>query len=332
MHLFIKPIVTTVAVVVLAVCVCPQTPLERLEGEFTRLAEDSGGKMGIGCIHIESGHAAYLNADEPFPMASSYKVAIATQLMHRVDQGKLSLDKMITVRPGDLSPGSGELGHLLDDPGVVLSVHNLLELMLLISDNSATDMCLTQAGGAKDVTKRMKEIGCEGIRVDRSTYHLIADYVGFKRRPDREELSKKVLVELSEEVSEEEQKAAAKAFAADARDAATPRAMAKLLRLLWTDQAVKPESCAVIRDIMSRCETGETRLKGLLPAGTPVAHKTGTIGGATNDVGVITLPGNAGHVIVAAFVKDSTKEIPERERAIAEVARAAHDFFLFNAE
>ena len=108
--------------------------------------------------------------------------------------------------------------------------------------------------------------------------------------------------------------------------------MAKLLHLLWTDEAAKPESCAMIRDIMSRCETGEARLKGLLPAGTPVAHKTGTIGGTTNDVGVITLPGNAGHVIVAAFVKDSTKEIPERERTIAEVARAAHDFFVFNPQ
>ncbi len=319
-------------VFVLAVCAIAQAPLERLEAEFARLAQASGGKMGIGCVHLESGRAAYLNADEPFPMASTYKVAIATQLMHRVDEGRLSLDKMITVRPGDLSPGSGELGHLLDDPGVVLSVRNLLELMLLISDNSATDMCLTQAGGGKDVTKRMKELGCEGIRVDRSTYLMIADYVGFKRRPDREELSKKVLAELSKEVSEEEQKAAAKAFAADGKDAATPRAMAKLLRLLWTNEAVKPTSGEIIRDIMSRCETGEARLKGLLPAGTPVAHKTGTLGGTTNDVGVITLPGNAGHVIVAAFVKDSTKEIPERERTIAEVARAAHDFFVFNAE
>ena len=80
---------------------------------------------------------------------------------------------------------------------------------------------------------------------------------------------------------------------------------------------------------MTRCETGQGRLQGILPDGTVVAHKTGSIGGTTNDVGIITLPGDGGHVIVAAFIKESDLETPERERAIAEVARAAHDYFLF---
>jgi beta-lactamase class A len=82
-------------------------------------------------------------------------------------------------------------------------------------------------------------------------------------------------------------------------------------------------------DIMRRCRTGEARLRGLLPEGTEIAHKTGTIGGTANDVGIITLPDNAGHVVIAAFVKSSQKEVPARERAIAEIARAVHDFFLF---
>ncbi len=82
-------------------------------------------------------------------------------------------------------------------------------------------------------------------------------------------------------------------------------------------------------NIMRRCRTGETRLRGLLPAGTEIAYKTGTIGGTTNDVGIITLPANAGHVAIAVFVKSSEKEVSARERAIAEIARAVHDFFLF---
>jgi beta-lactamase class A len=57
-------------------------------------------------------------------------------------------------------------------------------------------------------------------------------------------------------------------------------------------------------------------------------HKTGTIGMTTNDVGIITLPGDSGHVAIAVFIKSSTKEIPERERAIAEVTRAVHDYFV----
>ena len=77
-------------------------------------------------------------------------------------------------------------------------------------------------------------------------------------------------------------------------------------------------SSALLIDIMERCETGLNRLKGNLPEGTVVAHKTGTIGRTTNDVGIFTLPGEAGHVIVVAFVKESEVEVPDRERAIAE--------------
>jgi beta-lactamase class A len=92
---------------------------------------------------------------------------------------------------------------------------------------------------------------------------------------------------------------------------------------------LSPESTDLLLDIMKRCRTGEGRLKGILPGGTEVAHKTGTIGRTLNDVGIITLPNGAGHVIVAAFVKASSRPESERERAIAEAARAAHDYFLF---
>ena len=120
------------------------------------------------------GRSAFLNPDETFPMASTYKVPIAVQLLHRVDRGELRLSKMISFEPGNLSPGSGTISRLLDDPGLSISLHNLLELMLLISDNSATDSCLREAGGGASVTRRMKDIGIEGIRVDRSTLHVIS--------------------------------------------------------------------------------------------------------------------------------------------------------------
>ena len=67
----------------------------------------------------------------------------------------------------------------------------------------------------------------------------------------------------------------------------------------------------------------------MLTADAEVAHKTGTIGGTTNDVGVLTLPGAAGHVALVVFVKGSDLEVPERELAIAQIARAVHDYFLF---
>jgi beta-lactamase class A len=113
-------------------------------------------------------------------------------------------------------------------------------------------------------------------------------------------------------------------------DVATPRGMAQLLEAIWRREALSEASSALLIDIMERCETGSRRLKGGLPPDTIVAHKTGTIGRSTNDVGIVYLPAAAGHVIVVTFVKQSDKPLEERERAIAEVARAAHDYFLFN--
>lgn len=330
-----RRITVTGLFVCVALLLIPSTygaDLDDLVEEMNRLSESAGGSMGVAAIHLETGRAAYLNKTDLFPMASSYKVPIAAQLLHKVDEGSLSLTDMVEVTPGKLSPGSGTISRIFNDPGLSISIHNLLELMLLISDNSATDMCLEAAGGGDAVTARMKAMGIEDLRVDRSTLKLIADYVGVKSLPPRTELTQPKLRALLNAVSEERSAEAAKELARDPQDTSSPVAMGKLLAMIWRDEALSKESSALLRDIMTRCETGENRLQGLLPKGTVVAHKTGTIGGTTNDVGVITLPHDRGHVIVVAMVKDSDKEIPIRERAIAEVARAAHDFFLFNHE
>jgi beta-lactamase class A len=301
-----------------------------LNTEFERLSALSGGTMGIAAIHLESGTAVYQNPDEVFPMASTYKVPIAVKLMELVEAGEASLTEMIEIQPWDIAPlmSHSPTTNLLDDPGVIISLHNLLEVMLIHSDNSATDIVLRRAGGGAAVTDLMTTYGIEGLRVDRTTVDLISDWLGITL-PPLEQITPQVLDELYGAMSEEDLAAAMAAFATDPKDSSTPRAMAELLVKIANHEILTPASCERILDIMRRCETGAERLKGVLPPDTVVAHKTGTIGGTTNDVGIITLPGDAGRVVVVAFVKDSTIDIPERERAIAEVARAAHDFFLF---
>jgi beta-lactamase class A len=299
--------------------------LSRLEREIARLGKASGGVTGATAIHIETGRRVSLNGNERFPMASSYKVPIAVQLLTLVDQGKVRLDQMIELNASDLHPGSGTLTNLFKQPGVALSVRNLMELMLLISDNSATDICLRLAGGAEAVTARMKELSINGITVSRPTIGLISDWLGLTEADwSSTELKYK------RTLNDEERKAAAKKFDADPRDTSTPEAMADLLVKIYRKELLKPASAELLYDIMRRCQTGDARLKGILPAGTEVAHKTGTIGGTTNDVGIITLPDNAGHVALAVFIKSSDKETPQRERVIAEIARAVHDYFLFH--
>ena len=305
--------------------------LARLQAELARLAPISQGKLGVGVVHLESGRSVYLDADIGFPMASTVKVPIAVQLLTMVDQGKLRLDSMIAVEPGDLHPGSGTLTRLFDDPGVSLSVRNLMELMLLISDNSATDILLRVAGGGAAVNARLAALGVTGISVDRPTIALIADAIGVRSLPAAGEQTPARFRDLARAVTAAEREAAVAAFYRDARDTATPRGMARLLEMIWKREALSEASSALLLDIMYRCETGEARLKGVLPPGTAVAHKTGSLGlGVANDVGIIDLPDGAGHVIVAAFVKESKGDVAAQERAIAQVARAAHDYFVFH--
>jgi beta-lactamase class A len=302
--------------------------LQRLEREISRAAKSAGGTVGVSAIHIESGRRVALNSNERFPMASTYKVPIAVQLLTRVDQGEITLDQMVEVKTSDLRPGSGTLTPFLNKPGVVLSVRNLLELMLRISDNSATDLLLRLAGGPEAVTARLKALGIQDMEINRPVVNLIADWAGYTLPPETE-WTPELFKNLYEATTPESRKAAVRKFEADPRDTSTPEAMVVLLEKIYRRDLLKPESGSLLLDIMERCQTGKTRLKGILPSETLISHKTGTLGGATNDVGIITLPDDAGHVAIAVFVKSSEKEIPERERAIAQIARTVYDFFLF---
>jgi beta-lactamase class A len=217
-----------------------------LEKELARLADVSGGTMGVAVVHLESGRSAFLNADDSFPMASTYKVPIATQLLTLVDDGRLSLTKMINIKPSHLSPGSGTISTLLDDPGVSISLHNLLELMLLISDNSATDIILAEAGGGEAVTDRMQSMDLDDIRVDRPTLGIIADFLGLEELPPPSARTRAGYEKIFEAIPEEVLESASAEFDKDPRDTATPRDMALLLEKIWRGQGSRA-SCRKVR-------------------------------------------------------------------------------------
>ena len=302
----------------------------RLKNEIMRFEQKTGGSVGVGSIHLESGRSFFYNENIRYPMASTYKIPVAVQLLFLVEKGIIKLTDMIEVQKTDLHPGSGIISSLLDDPGVILSLHNLLEMMLLISDNSATDLCMKQAGGSTAVTQKMREIGITDININRPTYVLIANYLGVTSFQEGEEYIEEKLDFEVEKLSEDEREKASDAFNRDIQDTSTPAAMAELLQKIWDKEILSGENTCLLLDIMRRCETGEARIKGRLPEGTVVYHKTGTIGQTTNDVGIVELPGDAGNVVVVVFIKEAKEGTEQNEKVIAEIARSLYDFYLYS--
>ena len=108
----------------------------------------------------------------------------------------------------------------------------------------------------------------------------------------------------------------------DRRDSSTPVAMVDLLKRIYKAELIKPESRNYLLDLMAQCQTGKNRMRALLPFGTVVEHKTGTLDGLTDDIGFITLP-DGRRVAVAIFARGGA----DRPRTIAETARAIYDGF-----
>lgn len=301
--------------------------LRRLEREIARLAKSAGGTLGVSAIQVESGRAVSFNGTERFPMASTYKVPIAVQLLSRVDRGEIKLDQMVEFKQSDIRP-NGTIRSLLSKPGLSLSVRNLLELMLLVGDNSAADVLLKMAGGPQAVTARVRALGIGNLDVSRPIINVLADSVGIQLPPEQE-WTPELLDKLYEATTPESRTAARVKWELDTRDTSTPDAMAALLVRIQRKDLLEPESAELLLDGLLRNQDGDTRLKGMLPPDTVVAHKMGTVGRTANDVGIITLPDEAGHVAIAVFVKSSDSEMADKERAIAQVTRAIYDYFLF---
>src|SRR5262249_42960776 len=222
----------------LSIFAAPPTPIERLRLQITRAIPAAQGEIGVGVKHLESGVELCVIPEEAFPMASTFKLPILVELHAMAKSGALKWDELLDVGPRDQHLGSGELSVLYDLPGVRISMHNLANLMMMISDNSATDICLAKAG-VKNVNSRLNALGVSGIRVDRSCQELILDYGGH----DTERLKGLALKELRAALpgsarDEPSRWAADDRFAKDPRDTATPRGFVTLLEKTWRGEVI----------------------------------------------------------------------------------------------
>jgi beta-lactamase class A len=176
----------------------------------------------------------------------------------------------------------------LDDQIGGVPASTLMNLMLTRSDNHATDQLLMMLGGPGTVNQWLHAHNLHGIRVDRTIAQLLAD-----RRDLR-----------------------------DPRDSSTPIAMLHLLQLIDTGRALSPESHDRLMGMMGNCITGRNRIRALLPPGTRVEHKTGTLNGFTGDVAFVTLPDQR-RIAMVMFARGGEN----RPAVIATAARAIYDAF-----
>ena len=288
-----------------------QTAETRLIAQFQRFATLTDGTVGIALRDLGSGETLSFNGDMLFPMASAYKVAVAGRIFAMVDAGQLSL--------ADRLPG----------PGGTPSIYTLLDMMLTRSDNDATDVLVARAGGPSAVNAWVMSVGVKGLRVDSNTADLLYRAMDLTPRPGN--FARNVAAAMAANPALRERDAHDTpniAFARDPRDTATPAAMTDLVTAIQTGKALKPNSTAALLAIMERCHTGKGRLPGMLPPGTTVAHKTGSLNGTGNDTGVVTLP-DGRIFVITVFVMQDHKGHELRDRIMAEAARAAYDYFLF---
>ena len=305
--------------------------MEKLVRQIKKLLRDAEGEVGIAVKHIESGQEFELAGRASYPMASVFKVPVLVEVMAQIKEGKLALDDEVGIQESDQHLGSGLLSSLTA-PGIKLSVRNLINLMMIHSDNSATDLLLAKVG-AGNVNQRLRELGIEGISVDRSCQELIMDFVGLDYEKYKGLPLDQVTAELKKARSRnwEEHRLEVKKFGQNPEDQSTPLAMNRLLEKIFKKEILDRESCDFILSVMLRCQTGAGRIKGGLPEGTALAHKTGTIAGSVNDCGIIYLPDGAGHVVLTVFSKDFAEtKTADVEDIIAGVARFVHDYFYFN--
>jgi beta-lactamase class A len=297
--------------------------LQDISQKIEKLSQGLAGRIGFAAQEIGGDKVIAFNGDETFVMASAYKIAIVTAVLDRVDKGELSLDQMVEITPEMMIVGQMALAETFVHPGLQLSVANLIEVMITESDNTATDTLMGLAGGPAAVTENLRRLGITDFRVDRLTGEILRDVYGLPglATPDviaEAYRSRPELVTTAYDRNLD--------FEADPRDHATPLAFLQLLLAIDSGKAMSAESRDFLLDVMSRTRTGAGRLKGLLPRGTPVAHKTGTTGGVANDVGYITLPDGRRFAIVV-FTNSSETPEPDRDRAIAEIARTLFDYF-----
>ncbi len=229
-------------------------PAQTLDKLIRPLVEAHRGDVGVSIKHLLSGRSFVFRDSEPQATASLIKFPIMVAVYHQVERGKLSLDKLITLRKVDLVPGSGILTSHFSE-GTVLSLRDAIRLMIAYSDNTATNLVLEEIGLEK-TNEVLAELGFVDTRVHAKVY----------RRDTSIALDRSERYGLGSTTASE---------------------MVRLCEMLANGNAANPNNTQAMLEHLYACDD-RLKARRFLPPGTKLAHKTGSVDRVRCDSGILT--------------------------------------------
>lgn len=285
----------------------------RLPEPLTRILASAAGTTAVVAHRLEArGPRFEAHADRPFALASVMKVPLLVHLLRRADAGTLELDARAPLGDADRVAGSGVL-HLLD-AGLAPTVRDLLRLMMVVSDNMATDALLARTALAA-VEREMHALGYPSVRLPHPIRTMLASLTTLGANAD--------YAAMRGAFRDPNRSAPADPDGASAErgDRATPADLARLLVDLHAGRLLTPASTALACTILEDCQTN-ARIPADLPKGVRVGHKTGTLPGRTNDVGVVHAPSGA---FVLVLMNEGEADERLASQVLARAARWVYD-------
>lgn len=269
-----------------------------LNQRFTDIVANKNVKVGVSVYDFKTKKSFGNNPKEHFPMQSVFKFHIGLAVLDLVDKGKLSLSQKIYISKEKMQPDwYSPIRDKYPNGGVHLSLKDILKSTVSESDNVGCDLLLELIGGPKVVDDYLKNIGMKDVQIKYNEFIMQGSW-----EPQFSNYS-------------------------------SAQSAIELLMALHNNRILSAKSRAFIKKMLLETSTGPNRIKGLLPRGTVVGHKTGTSGtnketgimAAVNDIGLVTLP-NGNRFAIAVFVSNSRGKIEANEKIIAEITKATYDY------
>lgn len=222
----------------------------KLASSLNRMSADYDGVMGIFVKDLANEQTFSVHPDTIFPQASSIKIPLLIELMRQAQSGKIDLNARVDIHRDALVGGSGVL-QFFSEGGSSVSIHDLAILMILLSDNSATNLLIDRVG-MNHVNSMLDGLGLSSTRLDRKMIDITAEQ-------------------------------------ADHENHSTPREMAALMEQLYAGKLLDAEHTKATLEILEFPK--ESPLHAGVPENITVAEKPGSLNGAQCDSGIVLLEG-----------------------------------------